>query len=75
MLTDTFDPALSGITVTLDGAPLAETTGYTYDEATGEFATVAGAVTVPAATFTQDETTGAWTLTPGTAVLTVTGTI
>ncbi|MBO4353466.1 MAG: hypothetical protein J5860_00850 [Clostridia bacterium] len=75
VLTDTFDPALSGITVTLDGAPLAETTGYTYDEATGEFATVAGAVTVPAATFTQDETTGAWTLTPGTAVLTVTGTI
>lgn len=75
VLTDTFDPALSGITVTLDGTPLAETTGYTYDETTGEFATVAGAITVPAATFTQDTTTGVWTLTPGTAVLTVTGTI
>lgn len=75
VLTDTFDPALSGITVTLDGTPLAETTGYTYDEMTGEFATVAGAITVPAATFTQDTTTGVWTLTPGTAVLTVTGTI
>ena len=75
VLTDTFDPALSGITVTLDGTPLAETTGYTYDETTGEFATVAGAITVPAATFTQDTTTGVWTLTPGTAELTVTGTI
>ena len=46
-----------------------------YDEATGEFATVAGVITVPAATFTQDETTGVWAVDPGVAVVTVTGTV
>ena len=32
-------------------------------------------VTVPAATYTQDAATGLWTVTPGVAVLTVTGNI
>ena len=50
VVSDTFDPILTITSVTLDGAPLAEGTGYTYDEATGEFATVAGVITVPAAT-------------------------
>jgi len=36
---------------------------------------VASVVTVPAATFTQDAATGAYSTTPGTAVLTVTGTV
>ncbi len=75
VLTDTFDPILSDITVTLNGVTLDEGTDYTYDETTGEFATVSGVITVPAATFTQDETTGIWTITPGTVVLTVNGTI
>lgn len=74
-VTDTFAPALNNITVTLDGTTLAEGTGYTYNEATGEFATVAGVITVPAATYTQDPVTGVITTTPGVAVLTVTGTI
>ena len=75
VLSDIFSPVLTDITVTLDGAPLAVTTGYTYDSVTGEFATVPGVITVPAATFTQDETTGVWETTPGYAVLTVTGTV
>ncbi|MBQ5973685.1 MAG: DUF11 domain-containing protein [Oscillospiraceae bacterium] len=72
---DTFSPVLSGLTVTLDGAPLTVNTGYTYDAATGAFATVPGVITVPAATFTQDETTGRWLTAPGTAVLQITGTL
>ena len=74
VVSDTFDPILSGITVTLNGAPLA-VANYTYNEATGEFATVAGVVTVPAATYTQNPVTGEWGTTPGTAIITVTGTI
>ena len=73
-VSDTFDPVLSNITVTLDGAVL-PTTSYTYDETTGEFTTVPGAITVPAATFLQNALTGAYTVTPGVSVLTVTGTI
>ncbi len=73
-LTDTFTlPLEAPITVTLNGAPLQQAGNYTYNEATGEFATLAGVITVPAATQTQDPTTGAWTITPGTAVVTVTG--
>lgn len=75
IVSDVFNPILSDITVTLNGAPLAENTGYTYNETTGEFATTDGTVTVPAATYTQDATTGAITTTPGVAVITVTGTV
>ena len=75
VLTDTFSPILNPISVTLNGAPLAEGTGYTYDETTGEFATLPGQLTVPAATYTQDGTTGAITVSPGVTVLTVTGTV
>ena len=74
-VTDTFDPALTDLTVTLDGAPLAQPGGYTYDEGTGAFATVPGILTVPAATYTQDPATGVYTAEPGEAVLVVTGTI
>ncbi len=74
-VTDTFSPVLNNITVTLDGATLAEGTGYTYNEATGEFATIAGVITVPAATYVQNPTTGVITTTPGVAVLTVKGTV
>ena len=75
VITDTFSPILSDIVVTLNGAPLAEGTGYTYDETTGLFTTADGMITVPAATFTQDPATGVWSVTPGTVTLTVTGTI
>lgn len=74
ILTDVFDPALSGITVTFEGAAWTQGTNYTYNEQTGEFASVAGEITVPAATYTQNED-GTITVTPGSAVLTVTGTV
>lgn len=72
-ITDTFDPALSGLTVTFDGVTWTSPAYYTYTGAV--FTTVPGRITVPAATYTQDETTGTWTVTPGTATLRVTGTI
>ena len=74
-ITDTFDPILTDLVVTYDGATWTEGVQYTYDAATGLFTTLPGAITVPAATYTQDPVTGAYTLTPGIATLTVTGTI
>lgn len=61
--------------VSYNGTAWTAGTDYTYDAATGQFATVAGNVTVPAATYTQDPTTGVWTTTPGASTLTVTGTL
>ena len=76
VVSDTFDPALkSPISVTLNGDAWPETGNYSYNAASGAFATTAGRVTVPAAAYAQDAATGLWTITPGTAVLTVTGTI
>ena len=73
IISDIFNPILSDITVTLNGVPLEEGTGYTYNAATGEFATLNGVITVPAATYVQDSTNGTVTTTPGVTVLTVTG--
>lgn len=74
-VTDTFDPILDPIAVTLDDTALVDGTDYTYDKATGVFATVADRITIPAATYTQDPTTGRWNITPGTVILTVVGTV
>lgn len=74
-LSDLFDPILTGIAVNLDGTAWTVGTQYNYSEATGQFNTVPGEITVPAATYTQDIATGVWSVTPGTAILTVTGTI
>ncbi|MBQ2743299.1 MAG: hypothetical protein IJF32_10915 [Oscillospiraceae bacterium] len=75
VITDTFNPALSGITVTYNGTTWTTPESYTYDEATGLFTTIPGQITVPAATFTQDPTTGVWVTNPGSVTITVTGTI
>lgn len=75
VVTDTFNPILNPITVTYDGSVWVEGTNYTYNEATGEFATLPGQIAVPAATFEQDPVTGAWITTPGTVTLVVTGTV
>lgn len=75
VLTDVFDPALNITSVTLNGVALTQGTDYNYNEATGTFTTVANRITVPAASYTQNATTGAWTITPGTAVLQVVGTL
>ena len=73
-VTDTFNPILSDLAVTLDGTALASGTDYTYNTANGVFSTTAGRITVPAATYTQNEN-GSFTVNPGTATLTVTGTV
>ena len=75
VVTDVFDPMLTNITVTFNGATWTEGVNYTYNETTGEFATLNGQITVPAATYTQDPTTGIITTTPGVAVITVVGTV
>ena len=74
-ITDTFDPILTALAVTFDGATWTEGVQYNYDETTGLFTTVAGQILVPAATYVQDPVTGAYTATPGIATLVVTGTI
>lgn len=74
-LTDTFNPVLGNLAVTLDSAPLTADKDYTYDTETGVFQTVAGHVTVPAAAYSVDPETGAWSVTPGVTVLKVTGTV
>lgn len=74
-IADTFDPILTDLVVTFNGAPWTEGVQYTYDEVTGLFQTVPSAITIPAATYTQDPATGAYAVNPGSATLVVTGTI
>ncbi len=74
IVTDTFDPILTDLTVTVNGDVL-PAVAYTYDEATGQFSTDPSRITVPAATYTQDPVTGLWVITPGVTVLTVSGTV
>lgn len=73
VLRDVFNPILKNIGVTYNGTVLSNTL-YTYNEATGVFETTAGAIEVPAATFATN-TDGTVSVTPGTAVITVTGNI
>lgn len=74
VIRDTFNPILSSLAVAFNDTAWAATTNYTYNQSTGEFASVAGQITVPAATYTQN-TDGSYTITPGVSTLTVTGTI
>lgn len=74
-ITDTFDPILTDLAVTFNGAAWTAGVDYNYNQTTGLFTTVPGNILVPAATYTQDPVTGAYTLNPGIATLTVTGTI
>lgn len=74
VLTDVFDPILSSLTVTYNGAVWTEGVEYTYDETTGTFATLPGAITVPAASYERNAD-GSWRVVPGAGVLTVSGTV
>ena len=74
-ITDVFDPILSALTVTFNGAVWTQGVQYNYNQATGVFTTNPSQIVVPAATYTQDPVTGAYTAVPGTATLIVTGTI
>ena len=75
VLSDTFEPALTGLVVSFNGTTWTEGIEYDYDETTGILTTTAGSITVPAATFTQDPDTGEIVADPGEATLTVTGTL
>lgn len=75
VLRDSFDPTLSDLTVTYNGAAWTEGDNYSYDEATGLFVSNAGEITIPAATAVQDPDTGAWSVIPGAATVVVTGTL
>ena len=75
VVTDTFDPILSPISVTFNGTPWVAGTDYTYNPATGAFATLPGALIVPAATAQQDPVTGEYSLTPGISTIVITGTV
>ena len=72
ILRDTFNPILSGLQVSLDGAAWAAGTQYSYDESTGVFSSTAGAITVPAAAYTQNED-GTWAAAPGKVTLVISG--
>jgi uncharacterized repeat protein (TIGR01451 family) len=74
-VSDVFDPILENITVTLNGNVLTEGIDYTYNEATGVFTTLPSAVTLPAAVYSTDPTTGEVIVTPGSAVIRITGTV
>ena len=74
VVSDNFDPRLTNLTASFDGAKWARGVQYSYDEATGAFATLPGQITVPAASSTQNPD-GTWSIQPGTATLTVTGII
>ena len=74
-VTDLFNPALTNVSATFNGAPWTEGTDYNYNESTGLFESIAGSITVPEATFVQNPITGAWSVTPGTSTIVVTGTI
>ena len=71
-VTDTFDPLLTDIAVTVNGQTAAVTTDYAYDETTGAFVTVPGQIAIPAATFSRN-TDGSVAVTPGMTTVQVTG--
>ena len=74
VVSDDFDPILSNIVVSFNGTVWTRGVQYSYDEATGAFVTLPGQITVPAASYTQNAD-GTWTVEPGTATFTVSGTI
>lgn len=72
VLADSFQPPLQGLSVSFNGTPWTQGVNYSYDPATGAFATLAGQLSVPAAVYTQG-TDGSWTVQPGLSALSVSG--
>ena len=73
IISDVFNPALHITEVTFNGEAWTRGIHYTYDEATGAFATLNGRITVPACTCTQDSATGAWHINAGVSTLVIKG--
>ncbi len=77
VLTDTFSPAPTGISVSVNGTAVSAS-DYTYTGGTLTLPAATGTsyeITVPAATFTTNAATGVVTVTPGITTVEVTGTI
>ena len=74
VISDLFEPVLENLSVSYNGTAWTEGTNYSYDPATGAFATLAGQITVPAATYPRNSD-GSWTIVPGVSTLTVSGTV
>lgn len=74
VITDTVQPVLTDLSVTYNGAPWTEGGQYTYSAQTGVFETGDGVITVPAAQFTKNPD-GSASVVPGTAVITLQGTV
>lgn len=74
VVSDDFDPILSNIAVSFNGAAWSRGVQYSYDETTGAFATLPGQILVPAASYTQNAD-GTWTVEPGVASFAITGTL
>ncbi len=72
IFSDTFNPVLTGVTVSVDGTLLVLGTDYTYNTLTGFLTTLAGRLTVPEASYSQDSS-GIVTTTPGFITIVVTG--
>lgn len=75
IVSDIFDPILTDIVVSYNSAAWTQGVNYTYNETTGEFATLPAQITVPQAIITQDIATGAYSVEPGVSTITITGTI
>lgn len=73
IITDIFDPVLNITGVYFNGKPWSCPENYSYNPATGLFATAANQICVPAASYSQNMSTGAWATTPGTSTLTISG--
>jgi len=73
IINDLIAPILTSLSATFNGTLWTAGTNYTYNQATGAFATAAGQITVPAASYSQDPTTGSWIVSPGVSTLAITG--
>lgn len=74
VVTDVFDPILDISSVTLNGIELVQGVDYTYNEASGEFATLVGAITLDEATYTILPN-GSYSIIPSQATLVIVGNI
>ena len=73
IFSDTFTPALRGITAEFNGTAWISGADYAYDPDNGVFTSLDGVITVPAAQFIQDEITGEWSTQAGVSTLIIRG--
>lgn len=74
IISDNFDPVLSNLAVSFNGAQWTEGVNYTYNAATGAFSTNPAQITVPAAEYSQNMS-GEWVIQPGVSTLVISGNI